>query len=314
MFYEAKKETSRLLRPTSGEVRTEIEDFVSRAVTKKQKTGDNESIASGSQFSARKPKPRKTRTDEVLSEMSLSAMSEDFVGRTMGLDIKKLLNQEKRELDGMIALSSDNLSDLYDIVYERILESIGALGYPNDLEDETHKSKFVDCLFNTVVSYMKKKFELTNEELIVKGNYTFEIWFAGNFREVRADHVIMGSRRGSSSDEPQLYFSVVECKSSNCGAGAKQCLVYMRDCAFVANGRKGVVYAFCTTGVFFSFIKYEPKNIPHEPERDFEHLEPIRFIFPEMINRKADWKDNCTKVIHILYTILYDQIGLGTQK
>lgn len=319
VFYKNGEELSRLIRPNSGLIRTEIEEYkleeiptkevpkAKKKIARTHSTGSIGTTTTGSGISSGK----RRRTEEACKEGFLSAMPEWYANVALGLNIQRLLNQERRKVDDMIELRKDVPDKLYENVYAQIVALIKTRTYPNDLAPETRKSAFVACLLDAVVLYIQETFELEPEQLLVESNYVFNIEFAGRNREVKADYVVRGWRKGSEKTIQQ-FFGVVDCKSANCGLGTKQCIVYMRECAYKLNGSQGVVYGLCSTGVHFSLLKYDRKGDPKNPEHDFQLLEPYRLMFPEMIKEGfwEDWKTNCTKIVHILYSILLDQLNL----
>lgn len=264
---------------------------------KKQKT-DFVSVSNGSGY-----EELNNRRAEV-SDCELSDMPADLVGKLIGVNFQKLLNREKLALSG-VPETNDDLDNLYVRLFNRIVPMISAESYPSDLADETLKSSFAYALLIEVVFELQRKYNLTDDDLVVKRNYPFSAVLGGRRKEIEADFVVLRRKKGH-----RLFIAVVDCKSSTCAAGLKKCAVYAKECAFVLNGG-GVVYGLCSTGVYFNLLKYEPKGDPKKPELDFEVMQQTRFLFADMANHKDVWKANNTRIVKIVYSILWEQLGLN---
>lgn len=305
VIYKDGEEEQSLVKCNLSMIKAAVESLGALPAMKRRRNKDNDSIGSGSS--------RTKRSKESILEVDKAVcdMSPTFVGKMLGLNIRKLLRREKRHFTGLFTPRSDDLTSLYEEVYKLLLYDIGSSEYPDDLAPEPQRSTFVGCLLKAVVMHIKREFKLQTDQLGYYTKQNIEFEFAGRLRTMQPDFVIRGYRKGQDPDDDQLFFTVAECKTGNCGLAVKQALVYMKA-AYSANGSRGRVYGLASTGVFCKLLKYEPKSDSSDPAADFEIVESVRFLFAEMIDDKykADWMANCTKIIQVLYCILYNELAL----
>ena len=230
---------------------------------------------------------------------SFSDLEVTLASRKLSVDIRKLLCKEIWDLKEMIELSADDLSELFESVYETMSELIKQKGFPHDLIREGRKSFYVQRLVEELVKFVKKQFKLKSEHLRWDDEVEFEVLLGGLLKTIKADYAIYSEKDGVRN----YYLAVLECKSFSCDEGVKQNVGYMKA-IFHLNQDQHTVFGFCSTAKRFNFMSFNPAHIGDDVVDGFKLFEDMRFLFPKMVdpNFKAKWLEQCTQIVRIMYT------------
>ena len=228
-------------------------------------------------------------------------MDIDLAGQFLSVDVLKVLRSEIYHLDRFITLPEDDLSELYETVYEGMVGLIGNTGFPFDIILETQKTHYISDFINRCVRFVKIEFHLDEDQLRWGAQAMLPLTLDRE-RTVKADYVVYGEK----DEGKKYYLAVVECKTSACDDAAKQTIGYLKS-AFDLNRDGRTVYGICTNVRRIRFMSYNPNHTDHESYKGFRVTEDFCFLFPRMTiddDYKQLWKDRHTKPIDIFFAII----------
>lgn len=296
IFYKAQKMVADLKSADPGVLEAVVNELTQ--VFKKPASVDN--------ISMRSPKGSVDSRSATSSESSsraraesLSSVNTSVVERELNVDIHRMLRDEERDITKLVNLRTEDLTRLYDKVYESLQGELKKQGsFPDDLHLEGVKFGYVRALIDAIRDYICEDFELDDSRLRRQEQERFQIRLQGKRRNVKADFVIF------QDDPKKLYCAVVEVEKENCAYGIKQGLAYLRAAAD-ANADNEKLYGFCTTATHFNVILFEP-NVGYRLH------EPLRLMYGRMFNpgEKARWIEDCHLIIKVMYSILCEKLRL----
>lgn len=238
-------------------------------------------------------------------------MNVKTASRLFGLDIERLLYEEKHEADSVVTLRNDDLTELFECVYNVLCMKMDNTKPPHVYDLEPQHCDYVKAVIEPIVSYLKRNFlKIKDEQLSLNTKQpAFEVKLGRHLKEVTPDFLVEGVKE----DKKLYYFSIVEVKRFSCQLGVKQLVIHMKECVYRNNQDKKPIYGFCMTGSHFNVVKYDPQDPEKITNGDFKIFETNRFLFAEMRTKKKDWLDKCTLLVRIMYSILFEKLNLNIE-
>lgn len=162
-------------------------------------------------------------------------MKPEQVGELIGIDLLDLAAAERHLVIDLIDLSTDPLNELYEKVYEAMLETKSDWSYPSSLAPDSLRKRFVLAAISQVTRWIKRQFNVDDRELKFDDEITFEVDFQGEWKYVTGGLVVCSKKKDAGAvvgenkhNRIKYHLAVVTNKMANCGEGLKQLLVYLR--------------------------------------------------------------------------------------
>lgn len=242
------------------------------------------------------------------SKKSFADMPIEYVSDCMSFDIMDLFDEQKESLSEMgVTLRSDDLSSLFESLYEFNTEKIKISGFPYLLVLESDKRIFVDLLLQKITSFISQKFNVNRKRLIQATKLKLSLPLGQVVKQVEPDFTIFEKVRCSKKH----FLAVVECKDTCIDEAVKQGVGYAKA-AFIANGDNQTVYGLATNTTSFRLISYNPADESAAEEGGFKLSKQFEYLFFKMEeeSRKQHWLDNNTEIVKVIYSILCEKLGL----
>ncbi|KAG0643672.1 hypothetical protein HOY80DRAFT_944770, partial [Tuber brumale] len=202
-----------------------------------------------------------------------------------GISISQMLAEAKPEIEG---LGKDQVQEIKEKVYDRIIEFVGCEGYPTESVESFKEANINDLVFSIlapIVSNFRERtkrdiFLLREKQITAPDSKTY-----GNQEFVLVDLIGL---------ENEKYVFVVEAKKSSLIEAKKQCLLAMKDMGDHNGG--GVVYGFVTTGEQWQMLRYDGAV--------FTQTHNFLVLFRDMGQEREKWMKEASTVVDCIHAAL----------
>jgi hypothetical protein len=175
-------------------------------------------------------------------------------------------------------------------VYSNIVEHIRHEGYPTQTDADFKEANVNDLVYAIIIKILSGFSDATGRD---------------GLRLKREKHIISTDSTTHGYQEfvvvdrisvlQKKFVLVIEAKKESISQAMKQCLLALKDMS-EKNGRRSVVYGFCTTGERWRMVRYDGQ--------DCCMTRTLAVLFPGMNQDKDLWMEEYSVVIDCMYAAL----------
>lgn len=228
------------------------------------------------------------------SIISYGSITQKDAELRLGIRLSRLVG-ESLDIEEMIKLDDKNLSNLKDLIFNRLADALDSEGYPEaSIEPfkEIVVTDFIGEVLRPIIANFKRNennqnIMLTREKEII----SIDGQTSGNMEFIVIDTISVKKDR---------YMLIIEAKRDALGKGLVQCLLSLKD-AYENNNDNKCVYGFVTTGIDWQLIKYNGNN-------DIKISNKITLLFAGLQFKKELWIKNNSYLIDIIYQIIKNTV------